>query len=314
MSSPDMNSADMSSADTSNIHRYLDEAFAGVTMTSEMQDLKEELRGNLSAKVVELEAKGLNAPAAATAAFKDLGDIGDLIASVAGERASDGSPVVSDSWADATIRNRVRPKPGFVIRTVALSFVIAGSAIFFILGLAGVLGGDSVSLSLLALLGIALPVGIIVADSLRQETTQRYPLPAPRAILYGLASTVLLAGLWAAKVYVFEASGPGYLIAGVILTLGAILGFTALGVTQTNTNKPWVTALQKQTPEDGFTKDPAAAARFGLYTVVIWILAFVLFIVLSVTIGFAWSWLALLGGFVVFFLVLARMLFPVEKV
>jgi hypothetical protein len=303
----------MNTTDTSNIHRYLDEAFAGVTMTSELQDLKEELRGNLSAKVVELEAKGATPPAAAAAAVKDLGDIRDLIDSVAGERKAHDTGETTESWTDATLRNRVKPKPGFVIRAVALSFVIATSALFIILGLLKVIGGDAFSLSLLAVLGMAVPVGVIVADSLRQETTQRYPLPGMRAMLYGVTSTALLGGLWTAKNFVFGDPKPVYLVAGVILTLAAILGFTALGVTQTNFNKPWVTALQKQTPEDRFTQDPVAAGRFGLYTVVIWVLAFALFGVLSATVGFVWSWLALLGGFAIFFLVLARMLFPAEK-
>jgi hypothetical protein len=301
----------MNTTDTSTIHRYLDEAFANVAMTPELQDLKEELRGNLAAKVVELEAKGMKAPAASTAAVKDLGDIRELIDSVAGERRAKTTEA-SESWTEATIRNQVKPRPGFVIRAVALSFVIAASALFLILGLLKVVGGDAVSLSFLAILGMALPVGLVVADSLRQETTQRYPLPGLRAVLYGITSTALLTGLWLAKYFVFNDSKPMYLIAGVILSLAAILGFTALGVTQTNVNKPWVTALQKQTPEDRFSQDPVAAGRFGLYTVVIWVLAFALFGILSATIGFIWSWLAILGGFVVFFLVLARMLFPAE--
>ncbi|HEY5231413.1 MAG TPA: hypothetical protein VIJ11_11070, partial [Galbitalea sp.] len=82
------------------------------------------------------------------------------------------------------------------------------------------------------------------------------------------------------------------------------------GVTQTNRQKPWVKDLNKAYAiGDRFSQDPAAAARFGLYTVVIWILAFAGFVVLSIVVGFAWSWLALLAGFAVFFLVLARMLF-----
>ncbi len=35
----------------SDIHRLLDEAFTGVVMTPELQDLKEELRGNLASVV-----------------------------------------------------------------------------------------------------------------------------------------------------------------------------------------------------------------------------------------------------------------------
>ena len=40
------------------IHRLLDEAFAGVEMTAEVQDLKEEMRGNLGVRVSELERQG----------------------------------------------------------------------------------------------------------------------------------------------------------------------------------------------------------------------------------------------------------------
>ena len=50
-----------------------------------------------------------------------------------------------------------------------------------------------------------------------------------------------------------------------------------------------------------------------MYTVIIWIVAITLFVVLSIVVGFVWSWLALVAGFVVFFLVLARMLFAPSK-
>ena len=42
----------MNAIDNPNIHRYLDEAFAGIAMTPEIQDLKEEIRGNLAARVL----------------------------------------------------------------------------------------------------------------------------------------------------------------------------------------------------------------------------------------------------------------------
>ena len=50
----------------SDIHRLLDEAFAGVTMTPELQDLKEELRGNLPSRVDELQKSGMDAAKAAS--------------------------------------------------------------------------------------------------------------------------------------------------------------------------------------------------------------------------------------------------------
>ena len=38
------------------VHRLLDEAFAGVLMTPDLQDLKEEMRANLVARTGEIEA------------------------------------------------------------------------------------------------------------------------------------------------------------------------------------------------------------------------------------------------------------------
>jgi hypothetical protein len=44
------------------IHRLLDEAFAGIEMTPAAQDLKEEIRANLAAQVDELVAARLRPP------------------------------------------------------------------------------------------------------------------------------------------------------------------------------------------------------------------------------------------------------------
>ncbi|MEP6842341.1 MAG: hypothetical protein ABJA11_02390, partial [Pseudolysinimonas sp.] len=106
----------------------------------------------------------------------------------------------------------------------------------------------------------------------------------------------------------------GLLAAGIILTLAATMAFIALGVTQTNRLKPWALAQNRQYEvEDRFSQDPVAAARFGIYTVIIWIAAIALFVVLSIAVGFVWSWLALVAGVLVFFLVLNRMLFGAAK-
>ena len=65
--------------------------------------------------------------------------------------------------------------------------------------------------------------------------------------------------------------------------------------------------------DDRFSQDPALAARFGIFTVVIWTIAFTAFGILSFTVGFAWSWLAIVGGFVVFMTTLAIMNFKPKK-
>jgi hypothetical protein len=313
------------SADNSNIHRLLDEAFAGVAVTPELQDLKEELRGNLSARVGELVEHGTEPSAAATIAVNELGDIRELIDQVeagepddgaarpdaAGSARSDGTAA---AWAGAYQVNRVRPKPLFVIRTVLLSLILAVAAVLIALGALHVLAWPGAVLVLVAAVGIALPGGVILADSLRQETSQHYPLPGGRSALYGLSAAIGLMGLTLVGLYLGNLAEPGFLVAGGMLALVAIIGFIWLGTTQTNRTKPWVRTAQRQyAANDRFSQDPVAAARFGIYTAVIWILAFAAFIVLSATTGFAWSWLVFPLGFAIFMLVLARMLFPADS-
>lgn len=285
-----------------NIHRLLDEAFAGVAMTPETQDLKEEVRGNLLARAAELEAGGMPAGAAATAAVRELGDVRELVTAVG----------AGPSRAAHQL-NRVRPKPAFVLRAVVLSLVLAAGAIFTALAALGVIGLPATTVLAIGLLAFALPVGLVTADALRQETTVHHRLPRGRALAYGAAALVLAAGIVTAAVWFVDRDALWLLIGGGLLVLIAVIAFVWLGVTQTNRTKAWV--LQQggdqleHEIEDRFSKDPAAAARFGIYTLVIWIVAITAFVVLSMTVGFGWSWLALVGGLVVFMLVLAGSLF-----
>ena len=305
----------MSNADTSGIHRLLDDAFAGLTMISELQDLKEELRGSLASRAAELQATGLDAGVAARRAVSELGDIDALIASFGGPDAVAGSRLDQpESIVELVQRNRVKPKPGFVVRTVILSFVLATGIVLQVLGGFGLLPWDASVLMLLAVLQIAVPVGVIVTDSLRQETSQHYPTPASRAIGFGVAAAAMALGLALAGRFLADVSQLPLLIVAIVLVVAATVAFTGLGVTQTNRTKPWALAMQRRyEAEDAFANDPAAAARFGMYTVVIWVLAFAAFIALSITVGFAWSWVALVAGLVTFMFTLARMVFPVKR-
>lgn len=122
----------MTSTDYSSIHRYLDAAFAGVPITAETQDLKEEIRGNLAARVAELQAQGMDAAAAASTAAGELGDIRDLIGELAVAGTAPGS---APGAAAAHQRNKARPRPGFVVRTVLFSMLIAAAVALTVLGL-----------------------------------------------------------------------------------------------------------------------------------------------------------------------------------
>ncbi|WP_308466286.1 permease prefix domain 1-containing protein [Rathayibacter soli] len=312
----------MSTADNTNIHRYLDEVFGTVTMTPELQDLKEELRSNLSARVNELTASGTDAPAAATRAIDELGDIRELIAEVDGSpqptavehatgsaRASSaGRPAISIQEAYRVYR--VRPKPAFVVGIVIAAIATAVGLLLAALGAIGVLAlpaGVVILMTGIAATGAAWLVGL----SLVQETTTNHPMPSNRAGGYFFATLLTVFGL---EIGGLIALGVIAIWAVVFASLGVVAGivlFAFLGATQTNRKKPWAREFARQAQaDDRFTQDPVAAARFGIYTAAIWILSFAAFVVLSMTVGFAWSWLALLAGLAIFFIVLARMLFP----
>ncbi|WP_349898465.1 permease prefix domain 1-containing protein [Parafrigoribacterium soli] len=300
----------MNAIDNSSIHRHLDAAFAGIELTPEIQDLKEEIRGNLAARVDELTGGGMELSAAATKAVDELGDIRELVAQIdEGEpRRSTGS-----SNADAYVLHRVRPRPAFVVGIVIASLATVVELLLAALGATGVLPlpiGAIIALAGVASAGIAWVVG----DSLAHETTVHHPMPRKRAAGYFLASLLGTYGLAIGGLFALGAV-PAWVVAIAALgVVAAIVLFAFLGATQTNRTKTWVRAAARdQSFEDRFSQDPVAAARFGMYTVVIWLLAFAAFAVLSTTAGFAWSWLALLAGFAVFFLTLARMLFPPDR-
>lgn len=302
----------MNAIDNSNIHRYLDEAFAGIAIAAEIQDLKEEIRGNLAARVDELTAGGMEANAAATKAVDELGNIRELVDQIdAGEKAATRSGAAAN--AGAYLVNRVRPKPAFVVGVVVAAVVVVASLLLATLGATGLLPLPIGPV--IALLGlVASGTAWIVGDSLAHETTTNHPMPTGRASGYFLASFLAVYGLGFGGLVALGALpawGIVFLALGVI---AAIVLFALLGATQTNRKKSWARAAERQYQlEDRFSQDPVAAARFGIYTVVIWLLTFAVFAVLSITIGFVWSWLALLFGLAVFMVVLARMLFPAER-
>jgi hypothetical protein len=69
------------------------------------------------------------------------------------------------------------------------------------------------ALQLAAVAVAALIGGVIVADALRQETSTNYPLPPGRATGYGVATTLVLAGVGAGALH-WRGLGLPWLAAG----------------------------------------------------------------------------------------------------
>ena len=254
---------------STDIHRLLDEAFAGVEMTPDAQDLKEEIRANLVARVDELEASGRSSSDAARQAIAELGDVRDLLD---GAGATADVTRATDSYAAMQLRHRVRPKAGFVVRVVVWSLAFVVGMTLAILGATGVL-----PLPIGAIIGLmgfaSTGLGLVVGDSLSQETTtepsdaaqprRRATSSPPCSPSYGLGFAGLVA-LGALPIWcvVFAALG----------VIAAIILFAFLAASQTNRHKAWVRQAQHDASQVGnrFEEEPETAARFGIYTAVIW--------------------------------------------
>lgn len=315
------------------IHRLLDGAFAGTAMTPETQDLKEEIRANLMARVAELEAAGVAAHEAAAHAFAELGDIRELLGDSGGPGDSPASgesrgpsgltgradPGPANRAADDSRERpgfdyafiagqRVRPKTGFVVRATAWSVATAVG-----LALGTLAAADLLPLPVglqFPLLGIvATGAWLLVGDSLRQETTRNHPMPVRRAAGYGLATFLGVYGLGLAGLVMRYALPLWLVVVAALPIVGAILLFVLLGVTQTNRRKAWTREALARMPRNRFETEPETAARFGIYAAVIWLVTLGVIAVLVFTVGWWWAPLALLGGLAVMMLFLARMMF-----
>lgn len=297
------------------VHRLLDQAFADIPLTPETADLKEELRTGLVERAAELQASGMPEEQAAATAVGELGDIRALLDDVDPAVAAPVRAATS-SWSsdqDLVALHKVRPRPGFVVGVVVAALVAVGA----VLGYTFIaIGGSMAFLPVLATV-FGLAVGWILAASLAQETTTNYPLPRERAAAWGLAGTLSATGVGLGLVAV-PTWGDRYAVVWIVggamlVVLGAVL-FTWLGVTQTNRKKAWTRHLAStHAGSDNFTKDPALAARFGIYTAVIWVGAFLVSVLLGFSVGWRYVWVPYVVGWIVMMVLLARMNFGARK-
>ncbi|WP_424937374.1 MULTISPECIES: permease prefix domain 1-containing protein [Bacteria] len=293
------------------IHRLLDEAFAGIETTPVVQDLKEEIRANLIARADELEAAGATPTDAAHRAVAELGDVRLLLAETEAA-ATDGLPRDPARYAALVLRHRVRPTPGFVVRAVVWSLLVVVGLTLVTLGATGAMPLPTGPM--IGLLGAAATgVGLLIGDSLSQETTTSHPLPEKRASGFALAGFLLSYGLGVAGLVALQALPVWCVVFAALGVIASIILFAFLGATQTNRHKAWTRQARAAGPPSRFEEEPETAARFGIYTAVIWIVTFAIIAVLTFTVGWWWAPVAFVGGFVSMLLLLARMMFGTRQ-
>ncbi|MDR2941272.1 MAG: permease prefix domain 1-containing protein [Treponema sp.] len=282
---------------------FVDSLFKGYEETSALADFKEELLANLNAKTESLEKKGMEPSAAFAKAAAQLGDVSALADELSLKKRKE---VFEEVYMD--IRNFMSTKrvAGYVVFVVLLLFgIITGLIVFFTQSNLSAVFASMLPFFTAAIAGFTWL-------GLTQETAESYPVNGKRAAWYSAGTGLIVFGLFTMPVVLFGSVNNfnittlGAITAGGgkpewIGAISSLIPFVLpgigilvfLGLTEKNRLKPWAKDLHDKAVKNEMEiwNDPAASARFGLFSGAIWIFAIGLFILLGFLIGYKYSWL-----------------------
>jgi hypothetical protein len=305
--------------------QFVDSLFEGYEETEALADFKDELLGNLNAKIDSLSKKGMDTESAFAKASAELGDVSALADELSLKKRKE---VFEEAYMDIRKHMSAGRVAAYVIFGILAFFgIIAGLIVFFATrGIA-----ITVNIGLTAFFSSIMPsltVAVIGFTFLgvTQETASTYPVSKKRGAWYAAAAGLIAFGLctmpiaffgiklasnlisltveeffkvnnsiWDFSIDAFESVIP--LISLISLTFSFVLPGIGLLVflvlTEKDRLKPWAKEFHKKAVEREMAlwQDPATATRFGLLSGAIWIFAAGLFVLLGFLIGFKFSWL-----------------------
>lgn len=272
-----------------NVREYVDDLFAQYQDSDDMADFKEEVCGNLQARMDYLEKKGLTQEEAFQKAAAELGDISEIADQISNEKRKE---VIGTMY----MKTRSYMDKWHVIGYTAAGGLLGLGIILALLAYFSSYNPTALAGSLLVF--FIAPVCGFVFLGLTQETATNYPMHWLWALFYTAAVGVILFGLIVFAIVFLSADRE------INAALGSLIPFVLPGavvlcfllLTEKSRHKPWVVeqeTLWAERTKEQFA-DPHTATRFGLYTGALWILAIALFITLGFIIGFRYSWLVFL--------------------
>ena len=268
---------------------YVDRLFSGYEATPEIEDFKEEIAGNLKERIRELISKGLEEEAAFDKATAELGDI-TAIADEAGRRKR--NEAIGQMYMKARVPVTRRTAAGLTAASGLLLLALGLALIAFFGKTRGALLFD------ISAILLALSCGLYTYYGLTQETAARYAMGRRRALAYGLVccGAVLGVGL-AVTAYLVNGFEMSVSIGiKTALMLPAICALIFLLVTEPKRHKPWLRAMVEQEIENSMRLhqsmvDPVKAARYGVTSGGLWVLAVAVFMTLGFVSGWHYAWL-----------------------
>ena len=262
---------------------YVDRLFADYEDTPRIRDFKEEIIGNLRERVKDFMSKGLGEEEAFDRATAELGDI-TAIADDLGKKKRN----------EAIGQMYINAKVPFSKKTAA-GLALATGLLLMGLGLA-VLNYFTEPSDLLyyyiSVFLLADAFALFTYFGLTQESISNYAMKSRRALMYGIIVFVGVLGEGIAIVSYFFSDMELPMVLGIefALVFPAVCALVFLAATESDRKKPWVKAFTEFEVECEMlfehTVDPDKAARFGVFSGGLWILAVAVFIM----VGLAYDW------------------------
>ena len=281
-----------------NAKEFVNSLFGGYEETAALSEFKEELLGNLNAKIESMTKKGMDEDAAFEKASAELGEVSTLADELSLKKRKE---VFEEVYMDIRKYMPAGRVAAYVVFGLSALFgIVAGFVTYF----ATRIELDT-ALNLTASFGALMPFIVAAVAGftwlgLTQETAAAYPMSKKRAAWYTLAAGLIAFGIAAMPVVYFStkfAEQPIEVMTTIAILIpfvlpgGGLLAFLVL--TEKDRLKPWARELHAgaMKREMELWSDPATAARFGMFSGAIWISAVGLFLLLGFTLGFKFSWL-----------------------
>jgi hypothetical protein len=279
---------------------YVDRLFANYDDTQELRDFKEEITVNLRERVKELSQEGIGEDEAFEKASAELGDITAVADDAARQKRTE---TIGQMYVKAKVPLTKRTAFGVAAAT---GFTLASLGLV----LAGIISGGAHLMYYTmpfyaASATLAIGCGLYVFFGLTQETAAHYAMRGGRAGAYALVCLVgVLAVCMLAVTFWLDywqlATAIIYFKFALLLPVVCCLVF--LLATEPKRQKQWLRTMidsELESQFSGFTHgyyhnsfvDPVRAARFGVLSGALWLLAIALFVTLGVFVGWHISWL-----------------------
>jgi len=288
---------------------FVNSLFEGYEETTELADFKEELLGNLNAKIENLVKKGMDEETAFAKASAELGDVSALAKELSLKKRKE---VFEEVYMDIRQYIPIKRVVAYIVfGALALFGIVAAFITLF--STKGTGGDFNASIEWTSFFAVIMPfitasvVGFTFLG-VTQELPSMYPLSKKRGAWYAAAAGLVVFGLLTMPIIYFSRK-TGMMANGILVEnfemlipvislmipfiLPGIGIFVFLGLTEKDRLKPWAKSFRSKAVENEMAmwNDPAAANRFGMFSGAVWIFAIGLFILLGFLVGFKFSWL-----------------------